>query len=284
MKVLLIGGGAREHALAWKIRRDRPDVDLLLAPGNAGSAGLGRAFPVAVEDLHGLLTLAREEKVDFAIAGSEVPLAAGISDRLAEAGIPTFGPSQAAAEIEWSKGWAKAFMARHNIPTAKSAVFESLAEAEDYIRSQPEPPVIKDDALAGGKGVTVAGSQEEALDATAAIFQRGPGARVVIEERMEGWEVSAHVFSDGAHSHLLPFACDYKRVGDGDTGPNTGGMGAYAPAAVSDELRRRIDARDRATHHRRHGRGGAALCRSALSGPDDYRRRPEGDRIQLSLR
>ncbi|MDE3077002.1 MAG: phosphoribosylamine--glycine ligase [Chloroflexota bacterium] len=240
MKVLIIGGGAREHALAWKIRRDRPDVELLLAPGNAGSAALGTAFEVAADDVDGLLRLASEQRPELTICGPEAPLAAGIADRFAAAGLALFGPTRAAAEIEWSKGWAKAFMHRHGIPTARSATFDSLAEAEDYVRRQPEAPVIKDDALASGKGVTVAASTEQALEALRGIFRRA-GARVVIEERLEGWELSAHAFCDGRSARLLPFACDYKRVGEGDTGPNTGGMGAYAPPAVPDALRERIE-------------------------------------------
>ncbi|MGH2363259.1 MAG: phosphoribosylamine--glycine ligase [Chloroflexota bacterium] len=240
MKILLVGGGAREHALAWKLRRDDPAAELLLAPGNAGSAPLGRSVSVPATDTAGIVQLAREERPGLTIIGPEGPLAAGLADRLRELGLAVFGPGRAAAEVEWSKGWAKAFMRRHGIPSAAFEVFDALPEAERYVRGLAHPPVIKDDALAGGKGVTVSASTDEALAALRDIFAR-PGARVVIEERLVGWETSAHALVDGRSTRLLPFSCDYKRVADGDEGPNTGGMGAYAPAQVSAELRRRVE-------------------------------------------
>ena len=240
MKILLVGGGAREHALAWKLRRDDPAAELLLAPGNAGSAPVGRAVPVPATDVAALVQLATEERPALTIIGPEGPLAAGLADRLRDRGLAVFGPSRAAAEIEWSKGWAKAFMRRHGIPTAAFEVFDGLSEAERYVLGQAQPPVIKDDALAGGKGVTVPDTMDDALAALRSIFAR-PGARVVVEERLLGWEVSAHALVDGQSARLLPFSCDYKRVGDGDQGENTGGMGAYAPVQLPAGLRRRVE-------------------------------------------
>jgi len=240
MKVLIVGGGAREHALAWKITRDRPELELLLAPGNDGSHRLGRCVAVPAEDAAGLARLASEEAVDLTVVGPEGPLAAGIADAFATAGLRLFGPSAAAAEIEASKAWAKAFMQRHGIPTARFADCDSLDEVETALADFEAPPVIKDDALAGGKGVTVAETLDEALVAAETIFRSRPDARVVVEERLEGDELSAMAFCDGQTASLLPPACDYKRLRDGDQGPNTGGMGAYAPAGIAADLRQRI--------------------------------------------
>ena len=240
MRILIVGSGGREHALAWKIRRDRPDAELLLAPGNDGSAALGQRLPVAADDVAGLLTAARANEVELTIVGPEMALAAGIADAFSAAGLRLFGPTQAAARIEASKGWAKAFMQRHDIPTARFIECASSEEARAAIRSFATPPVIKDDALAGGKGVTVPETFEHADAAAQAIFAARPGARVVVEERLHGWELSAMAFCDGRHAVLMPPSCDYKRLLDDDRGPNTGGMGAYAPAAISDDLRRRI--------------------------------------------
>ena len=236
MKVLIVGGGAREHALAWKLARDRPGLELLLAPGNEGSGRLGRRLPLAADDVAGLARLAEDEAVDLTVVGPEGPLAAGIADAFAARGLRLFGPTAAAAQIEASKAWAKAFMARHNIPTARHATCASPAELDAALAAFQSPPVLKDDALAGGKGVTVAATFEEARAAAQAVLAR-PGATVVLEERLEGWELSAMAFCDGREASLLPPSCDYKRVADGDAGPNTGGMGAYAPAAISDALR-----------------------------------------------
>ncbi|HLG71672.1 MAG TPA: phosphoribosylamine--glycine ligase, partial [Chloroflexota bacterium] len=240
MRVLIVGGGAREHALAWKIARDRPKVELLLAPGNDGSGRLGRRFPVAAEDVPGLVALAQTEQADLTIVGPEGPLAAGIADAFAQAGLRLFGPGAEAAQIEASKAWAKAFMQRHGIPTARFVTCSSLAVVECSLEAFDGPPVVKDDALAGGKGVTVAETPDQALAAASAIFAGRPAARVVLEERLSGYELSAMAFCDGQSASLMPLSADYKRVRDGDEGPNTGGMGAYAPAAVSAELRERI--------------------------------------------
>jgi phosphoribosylamine--glycine ligase len=241
MKILIVGGGGREHALAWAAARQRPDATLLLAPGNEGMARLGRCLPVAATDVPGLLQLAREQRVDLTIVGPEAPLAEGIADAFAAKGLRLFGPTRAAAEIEASKAWAKEFMRRHGIPTARFFECASLEEVEGALAAFEAPPVIKDDALAAGKGVTVAETLDQALVAAETIFRSRAGARVVVEERLSGWEVSAMAFCDGRSAALMPFSCDYKRLRDGDQGPNTGGMGAYAPAGVSDELRGRIE-------------------------------------------
>jgi phosphoribosylamine---glycine ligase len=241
VKVLIVGGGGREHALAWKIRRDRPDVDLLLAPGNDGSGRLGRRAHVVAEDIAALVRLASDEGADLTVVGPEGPLAAGIADSFTAQGLRLFGPTAAAAEIEASKAWAKAFMDRHGIPTARFAACASLAEAEARLRDFPSPPVVKDDALAGGKGVTVAETFDQALAAARSIFAGRSEAHVVLEERLRGYELSAMAFCDGHTARLMPPACDYKRLLDEDQGPNTGGMGAYAPAAIPAALRDRIE-------------------------------------------
>ena len=240
MKVLIAGGGGREHALAWKIAKDRPDVELLLAPGNPGSGRLGERLPVAAGDIDGLVRAAREREVDLTVVGPEGPLAAGAADAFAAAGLRLFGPVAAAARIEASKAWAKDLMLRHGIPTARHAVCGSAADVGAALERFDAPPVVKDDALAGGKGVTVPDTFEQARQAAAAIFAARPDARVVVEERLQGWELSAMAFCDGRDACLLPPACDYKRLLDDDGGPNTGGMGAYAPAGIRPELTRRI--------------------------------------------
>ncbi|HLQ34653.1 MAG TPA: phosphoribosylamine--glycine ligase [Chloroflexota bacterium] len=241
MKVLIVGGGGREHALAWKIKRDRPEVELLLAPGNEGSARLGRTVPLAPDDVQGLAKLAAEEHVDLTVVGPEGPLAAGIADTFAAQGLRLFGPSAAGAQIEASKAWAKGFMQRHGIPTARFVTCASPAELPAALSQFEAPPVVKDDALAGGKGVTVAQSFEHARVAAEAIFRGRAEATVVLEERLTGYELSAMAFCDGRTASLMPGSCDYKPLLDGDQGPNTGGMGAYAPACAPAELRRRVE-------------------------------------------
>ncbi|MHB8618030.1 MAG: phosphoribosylamine--glycine ligase [Chloroflexota bacterium] len=240
MRVMIVGGGAREHAIAWKIARDRPDTRLFLAPGSRASHQLGQAINIAQDDVAGLLDFARANAVDLTVVGPETALAAGIADEFSQAGLRLFGPSRAAAEIEFSKAWAKDFMRRHAIPTAASASFDTPDAAIVYVKSLPAPPVVKDDAPAGGKGVTVAETVAQAEEAVQAIFAAPGPRRVVVEERLEGWELSALAFCDGRHLELMPPACDYKRLWDGDEGPNTGGMGAYAPASIAPRLRQRI--------------------------------------------
>ena len=233
MKVLIVGKGAREHAIAWKLRQS-PQVDeLLVAPGNAGTAQIARNVPVAADDVDGQLRLAAHERVDFTVVGPEAPLAAGIVDRFQEAGLLVFGPTQAAARVETSKSFAKQLMQRNGIPTAGAEDFDSYVDAEGYVNRSDPPFVVKADGLADGKAVTVAETVAEAIDALrqAMVDRRfgDAGRRVLIEERLEGTELSVFAFVDGHKISSLVAACDYKPVGDGNTGPNTGGMGSYSP-------------------------------------------------------
>ena len=242
MKVLVIGSGGREHALAWKLRQS-PRVDaVLVAPGNAGTArepGV-RNVDVAMDDVAGLLALARREKIDLTVVGPELPLVAGVVDKFRAAGLRIFGPRAIAAQLEGSKSFAKDFLRRHGIPTAGYATFTELAPALAHVRAQAHrsraPIVIKADGLAAGKGVVIAltlADAELALhDMLGARRFGAASARVVIEEFLQGEEASYIVMSDG--SHVLPLASsqDHKRRDDGDLGPNTGGMGAYSPAPV----------------------------------------------------
>ena len=241
MNVLIAGSGAREHCLVWKLRQS-PRLDrLFVAPGNAGTAAIAENLPVKASDLEGIARAAKEQRVDLVIIGPEDPLAAGLVDRLAVEGIAAFGPSRAAAEIESSKVFAKELMARHNIPTAPFAVFERLADARAYLSGGHGhgPCVVKADGLAAGKGALVTDSTEEALAALESLMVRRElgeaGARVVIEERLSGREVTAHAFTDGRAVVHMPFSCDHKPVFDGDRGPNTGGMGVYSPPGWLDE-------------------------------------------------
>lgn len=232
MKVLIVGSGAREHALAWRLARD-PSVEVVCAPGNAGSAQIGRNVDVAAHDLPGLVALAKDEKIDLVVVGPEAPLVEGLVDVLAVEGIPAFGPTRAAARLEGSKVFSKEFMQRHGIPTADFRVFDDVDAAELYIRKANRPLVVKADGLAAGKGVVVASDADEAIEAIDLIMRKRAfgeaGARVVVEERIRGPEVSYHVVSDGRRYVALASAQDHKRVFDGDRGPNTGGMGAYSP-------------------------------------------------------
>ena len=234
MNVLIIGSGAREHALAWKLRQSPRLDDLFAAPGNPGTAELGTSLPIMDTDADAIVRACRERRIDLVVVGNEGPLAAGLVDRLAVEGIAAFGPSRAAAQIESSKVFSKELMARHGIPTAPFQVFTDIAAARTYIESRSGPLVVKADGLARGKGAIVCDTPLEALEALDAIMlQREFGAsgdRVIIEERLSGREVSAHAFTDGRTVAHMPFSCDHKAVYDDDRGPNTGGMGAYSPA------------------------------------------------------
>ncbi|HEV7779594.1 MAG TPA: phosphoribosylamine--glycine ligase [Luteibacter sp.] len=238
MKVLVIGGGGREHALAWKLRQSPRVDEVIVAPGNAGTANEPgvRNAPVAATDIDGLLKLARDEGVGLTVVGPEVPLVAGVVDRFSEAGLRCFGPRAAAAQLEGSKAFAKAFLARHGIPTAHYAVFTELAPALAHVREHGAPIVIKADGLAAGKGVVVAMNLAEAETALEDMLgQQAFGdasSRVVIEEFLEGEEASFIVISDGKRALPMATSQDHKRRDDGDLGPNTGGMGAYSPAPV----------------------------------------------------
>jgi phosphoribosylamine--glycine ligase len=238
MKVLVIGGGGREHALAWKLGRS-PQVDeVIVAPGNAGTANEPgvRNADVAANDVAGLLQLAQREKVGLTVVGPEVPLVAGVVDKFRAAGLRIFGPYAIAAQLEGSKAFAKAFLQRHNIPTSRYAVFTELNPALAFVRQHGAPIVIKADGLAAGKGVVVAltlADAELALhDMLGAHSFGDASARVVIEEFLEGEEASYIVMSDGSHALPMASSQDHKRRDENDLGPNTGGMGAYSPAPV----------------------------------------------------
>lgn len=243
MRVLLVGSGGREHALAWAIAASPLCDKLFCAPGNAGIANEAECVPINVLDTEGLVGFARENRVDFVVVGPEAPLVAGLVDRLEAAGIAAFGPSAAAARLEGSKGFMKDFCARHDIPTAAYRRFSDAEAAKDFIRSQGAPIVVKADGLAAGKGVIVARTIDEALAAADALQRYGGG--IVVEEFLEGEEASFFALVDGRTALPLASAQDHKRVGDGDTGPNTGGMGAYSPApcvtpAIAEEVMARM--------------------------------------------
>jgi len=234
MRVLVVGSGGREHALAWKIARSPRVSCVLAAPGSDAIAKLARSFPaVRSEDASALVSLCRAEAVDLVVIGPEAALAAGVSDRLRDAGFPVFGPSAAAARLESSKAFAKRFMARHRIPTAAFEVFEDLAAAQRHVRAHAGPCVVKADGLAAGKGVAVCDGPKDALAALdemmAARRFGAAGERVVIEERLVGEEVSFYAITDGETIVSLAAAQDHKRALDGDRGENTGGMGACSP-------------------------------------------------------
>lgn len=240
MNVLVVGGGGREHALGWALARSPRTPHLHFAPGNAGTAALGINHAVASDDVSALVALARDLSADLVIVGPEAPLVAGLVDQLRDAGISVVGPSAYAAQLEGSKAFAKAFMQRYGIPTAAHRTFHALeaAEAEAYIRASftaGRPVVVKASGLAAGKGVVVADSADEAVEALHAAFDGAFGAagnEVVLEERLAGEEASVFALCDGTTYLVLPPAQDHKRALDGDVGPNTGGMGAYAPAPV----------------------------------------------------
>ena len=255
MRVLIVGGGGREHALAWKLRRDDPTLELIAAPGNPGSAELAEGVPIAVGDLAALEQLARERTVDLTVVGPEAPLAAGIVDRFRAAGLPVFGPTRAAAEIETSKAFAKHLMVEAGVPTARAEIHTRVAEARAAARRFGAPVVVKASGLAAGKGVIVCRSLDEADRAINDMLEGNrfgaAGAQVVVEEFMEGEELSVFAITNGTDFVLLPGLQDHKRLLDGDRGPNTGGMGAYLPvglatadveAEVSRIVRRTLDA------------------------------------------
>lgn len=246
MNVLIIGSGGREHALAWKVAQDERVEKVFVAPGNAGTAIEAKCENVAIDvlELDKLVEFAKDN-VSLTIVGPEAPLVAGVVDRFREHGLPCFGPTAGAAQLEGSKAFTKDFLARHQIPTAEYQNFTEIEPALAYLREKGAPIVIKADGLAAGKGVIVAMTLQEAEDAVRDMLAGNAfgdaGSRVVIEEFLDGEEASFIVMVDG--EHVLPMATsqDHKRVGDGDTGPNTGGMGAYSPApVVTDEVHQRV--------------------------------------------
>ena len=235
MKVLLIGSGGREHALAWKLAQSPLLTELYAAPGNPGIAEHATLVAVNTEDQDAVVAFCREKAIDFVVVGPEAPLVAGLSDTLRAAGFKVFGPSAAAAQLEGSKGFTKDICARYDIPTGAYQRFNNAPKAKAYIREQGAPIVVKADGLAAGKGVTVAMTVDEALAAVDDCFEGAfgaAGAEVVVEAYLDGEEASFFCLSDGKHALALATAQDHKRVGEGDTGVNTGGMGAYSPAPV----------------------------------------------------
>lgn len=235
MKVLLIGSGGREHALAWKLSASPLLEKLYCAPGNPGIATVAELVDISADDHKALIAFAKDKKIDLVVVGPEAPLVAGLSDEMRSEGIRVFGPSKAAAQLEGSKGFTKDLCARFDIPTGAYGRFNNAPKAKAYIRQQGAPIVVKADGLAAGKGVVVAMTLDEALDAVDACFEGAfgsAGAEVVVEEFLDGEEASFFCICDGKTALPLGSAQDHKRVGDGDTGPNTGGMGAYAPAPV----------------------------------------------------
>ncbi|MBI2908892.1 MAG: phosphoribosylamine--glycine ligase [Chloroflexi bacterium] len=239
MRVLVVGGGGREHALAWKIAQSPRVAKLFVAPGNAGTAAIATNLPISASNIPALLEAAKRERIDLAVIGPESPLTEGIVDIFTEAGIPTFGPSRAGARIEGSKAFARDLMVKHGIPCARGATFSSLDAAAAHIRQQSGSIVVKADGLAAGKGVFVTNSQEAALQALSEIMEKrafgDAGNRVIIEECLMGKEVSLLAFSDGETVAPMVPACDYKRAYDGDQGLNTGGMGCYSPPGFFDD-------------------------------------------------
>ena len=239
MKVLVVGGGGREHALCWAIAASPLITGLFCAPGNAGIAQEAECVDIAAEDVDGLVRFAIDQAIEFVVIGPEVPLVAGLADRLAEKGISSFGPSAKAAMMEGSKGFMKDFCARHAIPTAAYGRFTDVAGAKAFVAEQGAPIVVKADGLAAGKGVIIAETIEQAFaaidDMLAGNAFGDAGAELVIEEFLEGEEASFFALCDGTFALPLASAQDHKRVGDGDTGPNTGGMGAYSPAPIVTE-------------------------------------------------
>jgi phosphoribosylamine--glycine ligase len=238
MRILIVGSGGREHALCWAIAASPLCDKLFCAPGNAGIARDAQCVPIGAEDLDGIVAFAIRERIDFVVVGPETPLVLGLVDRLSDAGIKSFGPSRAAAVLEGSKGAMKDICARFGVPTAFYRRFTDADLARDFVREKGAPIVVKTDGLAAGKGVVVATAIDEALAAidaamVAKIFGTAGGA-IVIEEFLPGEEASFFALCDGEHALPLAAAQDHKRVGDGDTGPNTGGMGAYSPAPIVD--------------------------------------------------
>lgn len=238
MDILIIGGGGREHALAWKIKQSPQCGKLYIAPGNAGTALLGENISLDIKNNQTVVDFVKEKNINLVVVAPDDYLAQGMVDALTSAGIQAFGPEKRAARLEWSKAFAKDFMIAHGIPTAASATFTSFDEAVQYVKRASTPIVIKADGLALGKGVIIAKSSDEAENTLRKFMQEGQfgesGKTVVIEEFLDGSEISIHAFCDGAEAKLFPVSRDHKRIGDGNTGLNTGGMGTIAPVQVPD--------------------------------------------------
>ncbi len=247
MKVLVVGSGAREHTIVWKLSRSKRVDEVFIAPGNAGTAQIGVNLDVKATDFPGLERTVKEKRVDLIVVGPEDPLAAGIVDHFQKLGTPIFGPSQKAAQIEASKVFSKELMLKYRIPCARSESFSDFAGARDYVQKKGRPLWIKADGLAAGKGAVFAGTVEEAVGILSSMMQSrtlgASGERVVIEESLTGREMSAFAVTDGKSILPMASACDHKRVYDGDLGPNTGGMGSYSPPFFSTpELEEKVTA------------------------------------------
>jgi phosphoribosylamine--glycine ligase len=248
LKVLIIGSGGREHALAWKLKQSSRLGKLYCAPGNAGIASITKCVEISSDDIQGLLKFAKKEKIDLTVVGPEAPLTAGIVDQFEQAGLKVFGPSQAAAQLEGSKSFSKEFMLRCNIPTASFMSFDRIDDARAFTNHAQFPLVVKADGLAAGKGVVICNTLAEGLAAIDQMMEdkifAEAGAKVVIEDCLVGEEVSILAICDGENFVILESAQDHKRIFDDDLGPNTGGMGAYSPAPMMTEtLLRKIEAR-----------------------------------------
>jgi phosphoribosylamine--glycine ligase len=245
MKVMVVGSGGREHALAARLARSAQVEQVLCVPGNGGTAAIAENVAVDPEDVAAVVRLATARAVDFVVVGPEAPLVAGLVDALVEAGVAAFGPNRAAAQLEGSKAFSKRFMHAHGVPTAQAVVFDDPDAAIAHVRASGTPFVVKADGLAAGKGVIVAANVEETVEAIERLMRRrelgAAGARVLLEERLLGEEVSFHVVMDGERYVALPPAQDHKRLLDGERGPNTGGMGAYSPPpVVTKDVERKI--------------------------------------------
>lgn len=277
MRVLIVGGGGREHAIAWALRRENPAVRLYCAPGNPGTAEDAVNLPIAATDIDRIADAADAYGIDLVIVGPEAPLALGLADRIRAEGRAVFGPDRAAAAIEASKAFAKEVMAAAGVPTAASRSFADLAQAEAYVAAHAEPLVVKASGLAAGKGAVVCETREEArLVLREMLGERRfgeAGSVVVIEEFMPGEELSLLAITDGEAIELLPAAQDHKRLGEGDTGPNTGGMGAYSPVslgtpALLERVTREVLAPTLAELARRGARYNGVLYAGLMIGPD----------------
>lgn len=239
MKLLIVGNGGREHALLWKLHRDAPAADFYITRGNGGTDAFARSIPLDPMDVSALAAWADAEDMELVVVGPEAPLAAGLVDALRARGVPAFGPTAAAADIEASKAFSKSVMRKAGVPTAAYEVFTDLERASAYVRERGAPIVVKASGLAAGKGAIVCETEEDALRALARMLDAGEfgaaGSQVVIEEFMRGEELSVFALTDGRDVALMRPSQDHKRVGEGDTGPNTGGMGAYAPVSIVDD-------------------------------------------------
>ncbi|MFC1987779.1 phosphoribosylamine--glycine ligase [Chloroflexota bacterium] len=233
MKILVIGGGAREHTLVWKLAQSPKAEEIYVAPGNAGTAQIARNLDISSSNIEGLANIAREKSIELVVVGPETPLADGVVDRFQDTGIPIFGPTKLAAQIESSKAFAKELMQKYGIPCARSASFSEYNQARHYVKQQNTPIVVKANGLAAGKGVIIVESIPQALEALVNMMEvktlGAAGDKVIIEEYLSGKEMSSFAFTDSQTVVPMVPACDYKRVHDGDQGPNTGGMGSYSP-------------------------------------------------------